>query len=70
MYCLLHTPHLYFKISTCNNDETLLNFNKNKTPKKGRERETKGKDQNLGKQTTQRGMTHKEKGTTMYPNFH
>ncbi len=67
MNCLLHIPHLYFKISTCNNDETLLNFLK---IKQGRERETKAEDQNLGKETTQRGMPHKEKGTTRHRNFH
>jgi hypothetical protein len=34
-------------------DETLPNLIKRKHPKKGREKETKGKDQSPGKQTTQ-----------------
>jgi hypothetical protein len=39
-------------------------LHKKKAPKKGREKETKGKDQSPGKQTAQRGMPHTDKGTT------
>jgi len=35
-------------------DETLPNFTKKKAPKKGREKETRGKDQSPGMQTAQK----------------
>jgi hypothetical protein len=51
-------------------DETLPNFKKKKAPKKGREKETKGKDQSPGKQMAQKRCVHVGEGTTKYPNLH
>ncbi len=42
---------------------------KKKAPNKGREKETKGKDQSLGKQTTQKSWDT-SKGTFKYQNPH
>jgi hypothetical protein len=42
-----------------------------KAPKKGREKETEGKDQSPGKPTTQkRRVPHEGMGTTKYRNLH
>jgi hypothetical protein len=42
-----------------------------KAPKKGREKETKGKDQSPGKQTAQKRRVPQEgKGPTKYENLH
>jgi hypothetical protein len=38
------------------NDETLPNLHKKNAPKKGREKETKGKDQSPSKQTAQKRL--------------
>ncbi len=52
-------------------DETLPNFIKRKHPKKGREKETNGKDQSPGKQIAQkRPATYGGKGTAKYRNLH
>jgi hypothetical protein len=39
-------------------------------PKKGREKETKLKDQSPGHKQPKRGVPHEEKGTTKYQNLH
>jgi hypothetical protein len=43
-------------------DETLSTFIKRQHPKKGREKETRGKDQSSGKQTTQKRQATRKKG--------
>ncbi len=43
-------------------DDTLPNFRKRKHPKKGREKETKGKDQSPGKQAAEMRWATRRKG--------
>jgi hypothetical protein len=43
-------------------DETLTNIIKRKHPKKGKEKETRGKDQGQGKQATQMRWVTRRKG--------
>jgi hypothetical protein len=43
-------------------DEIVPNFIKRKHPRKGREKETKGKDQSPGKQTTQKRQAARRQG--------
>jgi hypothetical protein len=51
-------------------DETLPSLRYKKAPKKGREKETKGKDQSPGKQIAQKGPATQGKGTTKYQTLH
>ncbi len=53
VYNYLH-PHL--------NDETLTSFIKKKHPRKGEKKKTRGKNQSLGKQTTQKRLAKRSEG--------
>ncbi len=52
------------------NDETCQPLKKESTQERGREQETRGKDQSTGKQTAKNRQATRRKGNTKYRNFH
>jgi hypothetical protein len=52
------------------NDETCQPLKKESTQERGREQETRGKDQSTGKQTAKNRQATRSKGNTKYRNFH
>jgi hypothetical protein len=65
MYCLLHIPHLCFKVSTCNNDETLSNFIKIKHPRKEEKKKPRVRTKVQASEEPKRGKPHEKKSLTI-----